>query len=465
MFARGKVKRIHFVGIGGVGMSGIAEVLLNLGLTVSGSDLRSSDVTERLEELGAHVSTGEHKAENLGPSDVVVVSSAVKQDNPEVAEARARGVPVIPRAEMLAELMRLEYGIAIAGSHGKTTTTSLVATVLDAAGLDPTVIIGGRLNAIGSNARIGGSDLFLAEADESDGSFMKLSPTLAVITNIDPEHLDHYGSLEKLEETFIEFANKVPFYGLCVLCLDHPNVQSILPKIEKRTVTYGLSTQADFCARDIRAEGLLISFEVLRQGQSLGRVRLRMPGRHNVLNALATLALADELRVDFKVAAAALESFEGVHRRFTVVGEVHGVTVIDDYGHHPAEIRATLDAAQEAYGRRVVAVFQPHRYSRTQALWHEFERAFNRADLLHVVPIYPAGEAPIPEVTARALADGIRAHGHRSVWVGDSLDEAIDELNEVVHEGDIVVTLGAGNVNRVGRALLARLEKGAPWAC
>jgi UDP-N-acetylmuramate--alanine ligase len=459
VFARGKVTKIHFVGVGGTGMNGIAEVLLNLGLRVTGSDLKRSEVTRRLVELGAGVYDAGHRAENVGDADVVVVSSAVRPDNPEVLEARRAGIPVIPRAEMLAELMRLKYGIAIAGSHGKTTTTSLISTVLLAAGLDPTVVIGGKLNAIGSYARIGQSDLMVVEADESDGSFMRLTPTMAAITNIDPEHLDYYGTLDALLETFVAFANKVPFYGLCVLCLDHPNVQAILPRIERRTVTYGLSSQADLRARDVRGEGLAVSFEVLRHGASMGRVKVRMPGAHNVLNCLATLAMADEVGVDFRVAAEAVESFAGVARRFTVVGEARGVTVVDDYGHHPAEIMATLDAAQMAYGRRVIAVWQPHRYSRASRLRHEFERAFNRADQLVVVPIYAAGEAPIEGLTAEALAQGIRDHGHRAVWCEAGLDEAGARLDRIIEPGDVVVCLGAGDVNRVGRELLERLAE------
>ena len=455
---RGRVNQIHFVGIGGTGMNGIAEVLLDVGLRVTGSDLRGNEATSRLRRLGAVVCEGGHAAENVGEADVVVVSSAVRQDNTEVVEARRRGIPVIPRAEMLAELMRLKYGIAVAGSHGKTTTTSLVATVLTAAGQDPTVVIGGKLNAIDSYARIGKSDLLVAEADESDGSFLSLSPTLAVITNIDPEHLDHHGSLERLRDTFVTFANKVPFYGLTVLCLDHPQVQSILPRVERRTLTYGLSAQADLRARDIRAEGLSVSFEVVRSGSSRGRIALRMPGVHNVLNCLAALGLAEELGVEFDVASEALRSFEGVARRFTVLGEAAGVTVVDDYAHHPAEIVATLEAAQQAYGRRVVAVFQPHRYSRVSLLGREFERAFNRADLLVVLPIYGAGEAPVAGVSADALAEGIREHGHRAVWSERGRDEALERLLEVVEPGDVVVTLGAGNVNDVGRGLLAELR-------
>jgi UDP-N-acetylmuramate--alanine ligase len=425
---------------------------------VTGSDLRRNEAGDRLLSLGAKVFVGPHALENISGADVVVASSAVKPDNPELCEARIQGIPVIPRAEMLAELMRLKYGIAIAGSHGKTTTTSLVATVLEAAGLDPTVVIGGKLNAYGSNAKLGRSDLLVAEADESDGSFMHLSPTLAVITNIDPEHLDHYGSIESLLDTFVAFANKVPFYGLCVLCLDHPNVQNILPRIEKRTVTYGLSAQADMRARDLQAEGLSISFELIRFNESLGRVRLRMPGVHNVLNSLAALALADELHVDLKLAAEALDSFGGVARRFTILGEAREVTVIDDYGHHPSEIIATLEAAQRAYNRRVVAVFQPHRYSRIKLLKREFHRAFLRADPLLVLPIYAAGEEPIEGLRAEDLVDGIRRHGHRAVQYQPDLESATDWLIENVEPGDIVITLGAGNINRVGRDLLARLR-------
>jgi UDP-N-acetylmuramate--alanine ligase len=455
---RGKVHSIHFVGIGGSGMSGIAEVLLTLGLGVTGSDLREGEVTRRLASLGATVFAGDHRADQVGEADVVVISSAVRRDNPEVLEARRRGIPVIARAEMLAELMRLKYGVAIAGSHGKTTTTSLVATILDAAGLDPTVVIGGKLNALGANARIGASDLLVAEADESDGSFMRLSPTLAVITNIDPEHLDYYGSLDRLEDTFVAFANKVPFYGLCALCLDHPTVQKILPRIEKRTVTYGLTAQADLQARDIRCEGMTTTFEVARQGQALGLVSVGMPGKHNVLNCLAALALADELQVDFQVAAQALSSFAGVARRFTVLGEAQGITIVDDYGHHPTEIMMTLEAAKQAFGRRVVALFQPHRYSRTQLLREEFVRAFNRADVLLVLPIYAAGEAPLEGVSAEGLAQDIRAHGHRAVHYLADLDEAQQSLRHHLVEGDLFITLGAGNVNAVGRGLLQALQ-------
>jgi UDP-N-acetylmuramate--alanine ligase len=457
---RGKIDQIHFVGIGGTGMNGIAQVLIDLGFRVTGSDLARGEAVDRLTSLGATVFVGPHCASHVGDADVVVASSAVRPDNPEVLEARRRGVPVIPRAEMLAELMRLKHGVAIAGSHGKTTTTSLVATVLEAAGLDPTVVIGGKLNAFGSNAKLGKGDLLVAEADESDGSFLHLAPTLAAITNIDPEHLDHYGSMDRLLDTFVAFANKVPFYGLCVLCLDHPNVRAILPRIEKRTVTYGLSEEADVRARDVWTEGLSVSFEAIRCGAPLGRVRLRMPGVHNVLNALAALALADELNVEFGTAAAALESFEGVARRFTVLGEARGVTVVDDYGHHPAEIMATLEAGQRAYGRRIVAVFQPHRFSRVELLRREFEHAFDRADVLVVLPVYAAGEDPIEGVSGESLAEGVRGHGHPAVTYQPGLDEAARWLAGNVDEGDVVITLGAGSVNRVGRSLLERLAGG-----
>ncbi|MBC7172423.1 MAG: UDP-N-acetylmuramate--L-alanine ligase, partial [Polyangiaceae bacterium] len=355
---RGRIRAIHFVGVGGVGMSGIAEVLLELGFRVTGSDLKESDFTRHLADKGAEIMLG-HRAENVAGADVVVYSSAVKPDNPELREARAHGVPVIPRAEMLGELMRLKHGIAIAGSHGKTTTTSLVATVLRDAGLEPTVVIGGRLNALGSGATSGAGELLVAEADESDGSFLKLAPTVAVITNIDPEHLDHYGDLDHVKTAFVDFANRVPFYGLIVACIDHPNVQDLLPRLDKRIVTYGFAAQADYRARHVQPRGLSVSFELVRRGESLGEIEVRMPGMHNVLNALATIAVADELQVPLDVVQSSLRDFGGVQRRFTVVGEHEGITVVDDYGHHPAEVEATLEAAVQAYGRRVVVAFQP----------------------------------------------------------------------------------------------------------
>jgi UDP-N-acetylmuramate--alanine ligase len=454
---KGRVQHIHFVGIGGIGMSGIAEVLLNLGLTVSGSDLSDSETTRRLASLGGKIAKG-HRAENLEQADVVVISSAIKADNPEVTEARSRSIPVIPRAEMLAELMRLKYGVAVAGSHGKTSTTSLVATVLDRAGVDPTVVIGGKVNSLGSSARLGKGDMLVAEADESDGSFLKLSPTLAVVTNIDPEHMDHYGSMDVLKETFLDFVNKVPFYGLAVLCLDCPNIQSLMPRVEKRTVTYGTSSQADYQLKDVRCDGEVTHFTPVRRGEVLAPITLRMIGRHNVLNALAAVAVADELEVPYQVTREALNEFGGVQRRFTVRGVEGDVTVVDDYGHHPTEIKATLNGAREAFDRRLVAVFQPHRYSRTELLFDQFATAFYDADLVLVTDIYAAGEAARPGVNSESLVAAMRQHGHRDVTYRPTKELLLDQLHQRVQPGDLVVTLGAGDIWKVGEGLLERLR-------
>jgi UDP-N-acetylmuramate--alanine ligase len=456
---RGRVRHVHFVGVGGIGMSGIAEILRSLDFDVSGSDLKGSDVTKRLEGLGVRVDVG-HRAENVRDADVVVISSAVKSDNPEVLEARVRQIPVIARAEMLAELMRVKHGVAIAGSHGKTTTTSLVATVLRAAGLDPTVVVGGKVNALGSNARLGQGDLLVAEADESDGSFLRLTPTLAVVTNIDPEHLDHYGTFQKLQDAFVDFVERIPFYGLGVLCLDHPTVQSILPRIQRRHVTYGLSAQADYRAMHATFEGLSTRFEAFRRHERLGEFVVKMPGAHNVLNTLAAIAVADELEVPLDVVRGALASFGGVQRRFTIVGESSdGITLVDDYGHHPAEIEATLDAARRAYERRIVVAFQPHRYSRTEALMKEFARAFNRADVVVLTDIYAAGEQPIPGISGESLADQVRAHGHHDVTFVGARPAVTDHLEQIVRPGDLVICLGAGDINKCARELLDRLGK------
>ena len=444
---RGKIRHIHFVGIGGTGMNGIAEVLLNPGFSVTGSDLRAGPSVRRLRRLGATVHIG-HAPENLGEAQVVVKSTAVKDDNPEVAAARERQIPVIPRAEMLAELMRMKYGIAVAGTHGKTTTTSMLAVTLAHAQLDPTIVIGGRLNAIGSNARLGQGDFLVAEADESDGSFMYLSPTVAVVTNIDPEHLDHYGDFETLKQTFVAFANKVPFFGFVVVCLDHPVVQDLLPQLRKRVVTYGMSRQADLRGEDIRHEGLVTRFRVFWKGEELGEVELHMPGDHNVANALATIATGLELDLPFEQIRDAVSSFDGVERRFTVRARVGESLIIDDYGHHPVEIEATLEGARLAFpDRRIVAVFQPHRYSRVSELEHDFCRAFNSADHVLVCPVYAAGEKPIEGLDQEHLAAGLRSHGHRSVKPVEDLDQALAHLVEVHQDGDLVITLGAGNVN------------------
>jgi len=463
---RGRVRHVHFVGVGGIGMSGLAEILRTMDFDVSGSDMKASDVTRRLETLGVRVQVG-HRAENVEGADVVVHSSAIAQGNPELARARALEIPIISRGEMLAELMRVKYCVTIAGSHGKTTTTSLVATVLRHAGLDPTVVVGGKVNALGSNARLGAGDLFVAEADESDGSFLRLSPTVAVITNIDAEHLDHYGTHEKVKDAFVQFANQVPFYGLCILCIDHPHVQAILPRMQRRHVTYGTSRQADYRAKDIRFEGLETYFTAYRKREPLGEFMVRMPGAHNVLNALAVIAAADELEIPLNVTREAMAQFIGVQRRFTVLGQPvlekggkkGDVMIVDDYGHHPAEIEATLAAAQRSFDRRVVVAFQPHRYTRTQALFEEFTRAFNGADVLVVTEVYAAGEAPIENATGEALAAAITAHGHHSVRYVRDKKQVKDTLLEIVEPGDLVIALGAGDINASARELLAALEK------
>lgn len=453
-----KIKHIHFVGIGGIGMSGIAEVLLNLGYHVTGSDLKESDTTERLRSLGAVISIG-HRSENIDSPHVVVVSSAVKKDNPEVAAAQERKIPVIPRAEMLAELMRLKYGIAIAGAHGKTTTTSMVATVLAAGGIDPTVVIGGKLNSLGSNAKLGQGDFLVAEADESDGSFLKLSPTIAVVTNIDEEHLDFYKDINEIKRAFLNFINKIPFYGVAVLCLDERHIQSLIPSIEKRYITYGMSTQADYQARDISLLPLGSRYRVLYRGEDLGWFELSVPGLHNVNNSLAAVAVARELDVDTEVIRRALKEFSGVQRRFQIKGEAKGIMIIDDYGHHPTEIRATLAAAKACLGRKVVSVFQPHRYTRTERLLEEFFTAFNQADEVIVMDIYAAGEPPIEGISGRAVCEGIRRHGHKDAEYIPDRNSLIEHLVERLRTGDVLLTLGAGDVWKVGEAVLERLKE------
>lgn len=439
-------------------MNGIAEVLINLGHQVSGSDLKASAVTERLQKLGAQVTIG-HSEENVRGVDVVVISSAVSQENPEVQSAEAQLIPVIPRAEMLAELMRMKYGIAVAGAHGKTTTTSIIATVLAHGEIDPTIVIGGRLNSIGSNARLGQSDVLLAEADESDGSFLKLSPTIAVVTNIDAEHLDYYQSLDRIKSTFLEFINKVPFYGLSVLCLDDPNVQSLIPGLKKRFLTYGTSAQVDLKVTDIEPRGFGSGFTVILKGEPLGRFSLQVPGVHNVMNAAAAIAVGLELGLSALVIREGLKSYAGVHRRFSRVGEAGGVLVVDDYGHHPTEIKATLAAAKSLESKRVVAVFQPHRYTRTRDLLKQFTTCFNQADLVVLTDIYPAGEKPIPGVSAEKILQGLQEHGHRGVVYVPESDKIVPSLLQMVEPGDLVLTLGAGDIYKVGEALATRLNE------
>jgi len=454
----GRIKKIHFIGIGGIGMSGIAELLLNLGYHVSGSDLRASDTTVRLAELGGEIKIG-HSAENISAVDVVVTSTAVKADNPEVVEAHRQHVAVIPRAEMLAELMRMKYGIAIAGTHGKTTTTSMLSVVLHHAGVDPTAVIGGKLDAFGSNAKLGRGKFLVAEADESDGSFMHLSPTIAVVTNIDADHLDFYSGLEEIKQIFIDFINKVPFYGRAVICLDDPNVQAILPEVKKRYLSYGFSTQADFYATEVQHIQGRTSFTAHFQGKELGRISFKLPGRHNVLNALAVIAVAMELEVPFLTIVGGFRNFGGLQRRFQVCDEINGIMIVDDYGHHPAEIKATLAAAKSGWQRRVVAVFQPHRFSRTAALFEDFQTAFYHADLLVVTDVYAAGEEPIEGATGEALAQGVIEHGHKATHYRATFAEVTDLLVELIEPGDMVISLGAGNVNQICQLLADRLNQ------
>lgn len=456
-----KIKHIHFVGIGGIGMSGIAEVLLNLEYKVSGSDMKESDTTERLRKLGAEIAIG-HRAENISSPHVVVISSAVTKENVEVIAAREQQVPVIPRAEMLAELMRLKYGVAIAGAHGKTTTTSMVATVLAAGGIDPTVVIGGKLNSLGTNAKLGQGEFLVAEADESDGSFLKLSPTIAVVTTIDEEHLDYYKDIGEIKDAFLTFINKVPFYGVSVLCLDQPHIQALIPQVQKRYQTYGMSSQADYQARDIALRALGSKFRVMNHNEDLGWFELSVPGVHNINNSLAAIAVARELDIEIETIRKAIKEFSGVQRRFQIKGEVDGITVVDDYGHHPTEIKATLAAAASGMDRRVVVVFQPHRYSRTQHLLEDFFTSFNQADKLIVMDIYAAGEKPIPGVSGQALYEGIKKYGHKDVTLIADREAILDHLMKTLKSGDLAITLGAGDVWKIGEQLVERLKRGNP---
>jgi UDP-N-acetylmuramate--alanine ligase len=438
-------------------MSGIAELLLNLGYKVTGSDLSMTSVTERLAALGADIAQG-HEAEHVGQPDVVVYSSAIKPGNVEIEAARGKNIPVIPRAEMLAELMRMRQGIAVGGAHGKTTTTWLVGLVMAAARLDPTIIVGGRLKALGTNAKLGSGNYLVAEADESDGSFLKLSPTIAVITTVDEEHLDHYANLDAIKEAFIEFANKVPFYGAAVVCLDDENVQSIMPHIERRVITYGFSQQADVQARDVVQDGTDVTFNAVVGGKNVGSVLLKTPGDYNVLNALAAVAIGMELDIPFQAIGEGLAEFTGISRRLEVKGEAAGITVVDDYAHHPTEVAATLGAVRATYGKRIVAVFQPHRYSRTHALWERLGRSFYDADSVVVTSIYAAGEAPIEGVTGEMVARAAVASGHRDVKYIPEMSDVVEHLEKTVRDGDVVITLGAGSIYGVGEELLERLK-------
>ena len=460
MFA--KIQRVHFVGIGGIGMSGIAEVLLNLGYQVSGSDRKPSAVTARLAGMGAII-CGEHVAGNVEGADVVIVSSAIKSDNVEVIAAHQRHIPVIQRAEMLAELMRLKYGIAVAGMHGKTTTTSMVAAVLAAGGLDPTVVVGGRVDAMGSNARLGKSQYLVAEADESDRSFLKLSPILAVVTNIDREHMDTYRDMEDVEQTFLQFMNSVPFYGMVVACSDNEDLRRLLAGVQRRTVTYGTHEGSDFCISNMqcgpsRESAALSSFQVSYRGDELGQFRLRVPGAHNVRNATAAIAVGVGLDVPVDEIRRALENFNGVDRRFQLLGNANGVSVIDDYGHHPTEIRATLAAARQCGFNKVHVIFQPHRYTRTQLLMDDFATAFRDADSVLVLDIYAASEAPIPGITGETLANRITEAGGQEALYVPSFAEAVELATGAAAPGDMILTLGAGSIWQLGPQVLDALE-------
>jgi UDP-N-acetylmuramate--alanine ligase len=453
-----KIRHIHFVGIGGVGMSGIAEVLHNLGYQVSGSDLKMSEHTLRLRELGVIVQIG-HDPAHVQDADVVVRSSAVSPENPEIVAARTHAVPVIQRAEMLAELMRMKYGIAVAGTHGKTTTTSMVATILAAADLDPTVVIGGRLDALGSNAKLGSGEFMVAEADESDGSFLKLSPSIAVVTTIDAEHLDYYRDLQQIKETFLEFINKVPFYGSAILCLDQAEIRDLIPRVQKRIISYGCSEQADLTAEGISLTGLCSVFKARFRGEPLGEVQLKVPGLHNVSNALAAIAVGLELEIEFAVIQTALGEFSGVARRFQVKGNPQDIMVVDDYAHHPAEIHATLQAARAGFDRRLIAVFQPHRYSRTQRLLPEFAAAFDAADHVIITEIYPAGEAPIPGVSGRQIADAVVGRSNARVLYVERKEEIPDRVVSLARPGDLIITMGAGDIWKAGEQIINRLQE------
>lgn len=454
-----RYRHVHFVGIGGIGMSGIAEVLLNLGYRVSGSDLVDSDTTRKLRSLGATIYLG-HQPSHLGQADVLVYSSAVRPDNPEIQSARERGIPVIPRAEMLAELMRLKYGIAVAGAHGKTTTTSMIATILAHAGLDPTVVIGGKLDSLGGSAKLGQGEILVAEADESDGSFLRLSPTIAVVTNLDREHLDHYRDLQHIRQTFLDFVNKIPFYGLAVLCLDDPHIPMLLPRMEKRILTYGLNAQADIQAQEINLHENTARFRVFSHREPLGELLLKLPGAHNVLNALAAVGVGLELEIPFHLMQEALGRFEGVQRRFQIKATIDDIMVVDDYAHHPSEIRATIHAAKVGWGRRLLVVFQPHRYSRTRYLWEDFLTAFHEADSLILLDIYPAGEDRVEGLEAAEMCRQIRARGHRDAAYLPDRSSAVERIVRGLRPGDMVMTLGAGDVWKVGEEVVERLRKG-----
>jgi UDP-N-acetylmuramate--alanine ligase len=456
-----RVKNIHLIGIGGAGMSGIAEILMNSGFTITGSDIRATPVTERLAKLGAGIFIG-HAVENVRSCDVVVYSSAVKPDNPEITAARERKIPVIGRPEMLAELMRMKYGICIAGTHGKTTTTSMTGEVLTLGDIDPTVIVGGKVAMYGGGAKIGQSHYLVLEADEYDRTFLRLSPVIAVVTTIDLEHLDCYRDMNDIESAFVQFVNKVPFFGSVILCIDDPGVQNIMPRVERRIITYGTSRQADIRAENIEQEGTITRFEVLSGGELLGKVTLSLPGEHNVRNALAAIAVAGEMGIPFETTARALGEFRTVERRFEIKGEEAGVMVVDDFAHHPTEIKASLAGARRGFDRRIVAVFQPHLYSRTRDFHQDFGRAFMNSDVLVVADVYPAREEPIEGISGKMVADDATSAGHRYVTYVEKREELTRTVAGMVKSGDLVITFGAGDITRVGVELLSILkEKGS----
>lgn len=452
------IRHIHFVGIGGIGMSGIAEVLINMGYQVSGSDRKMTEITGRLKSLGATVLEGHHPSQ-VEEADVVVYSSAVKLDNPEIVSAREKNIPVIPRAEMLAELMRMKYGVAIAGTHGKTTTTSMIAEVLAMGGLDPTIVVGGRLRSTDTNAKLGTGEYLVAEADESDRSFLKLSPAIAVITTIDEEHLDNYRDLEEIRDTFLAFANKVPFYGCAILCLDEETIQEIIPKVERKVVTYGLTSQADIVAEEVELADFTSSFKIRANGDEWRRVSLGIPGEHNIANALAAAAVGLELGVSSEAILQALQEFSGVRRRFETRGEENGILVVDDYAHHPTEVELTLKAARRGWKGRIIAVFQPHLYTRTLALAERFGRSFYQADEVIVTDVYPSREDPLPGVTGRLVAEAAREFGHKGVNYLKDKASITPHLLGLVKPGDLVITLGAGDIYKVADELVQKLKE------
>jgi len=444
----GKIKHIHFVGIGGQGMSGIAEVMLNLGYEISGSDLKETEITRRLARLGAKIFKG-HKAEQVRGADVVIISSAIKEDNIEVREAKRLNIPVIPRAEMLAELMRMKYGIAVAGSHGKTTTTSMIAHVLEKAGLDPTIILGGKLKTVGANAKLGGGDYIVAEADESDRSFLYLFPYIAVITNVDEEHLDQYGNMEEIKRTFVNFARKVPFYSSVILCLDDSNTRDLVPFIERRIITYGFSPRADIYAEDIELREFGSTSTVYFDMKKIGRLKLNVPGKHNIYNALAAIGVGLDLEIPPSIILEALENYPGIGRRFELKAKINDILLIDDYAHHPKEIRATLEAAKAGIKRRLVVIFQPHRYTRVYYLMEEFATSFNYAEILIITEIFPAGEKPIEGINGYRLFEEIRKHGHKNVFYEKDLSKIPALLRKIIKPGDLILTMGAGNIYQI----------------